>query len=83
MFSDQHEHEQREHEREELHAFGPGGTSYRRGHEFVSDLGSRLQPRGDKAPARGCANQKESQAQHRGQHESGRIGENDLGAPES
>ena len=57
----QDEHEQREHEREELHPLLAGGALDRVGDEFVGQLGDRLHA--GPAPARGAALAPSSSAQ--------------------
>ena len=58
MFDDQDEHEQREHEREELHPLVAGGALQRVGDEFVGQLRDRLQPaRHQRAAERGAEHQ--------------------------
>src|ERR1035441_2415507 len=78
----QNEHEQREHEGEELHAFRTGGATHRGGDEFVGKLRGRLQARGDQAAAGGADDQKGGNVYHRRGHEGRGIGEDDLGVPD-
>ena len=75
----QDEHEQREHEREELHPLGAGGAAQRVGDELVGHLGDRLQPARAPARATRCAPTSAAAIRPtRDQHEQRRIGEGDL-----
>ncbi len=76
----QHEHEDREHEGEEPHAFVTGGRAHGRGDEFVGYFRGRLQARRHQALFGGADHQEGGDDDHRGQHESRRIGEHDIGA---
>src|SRR5207342_2294675 len=53
---DADEHEQGEHQREELHAFRAGGAADRAGDELVGEFGDRLQPSRYQLPSRHAAN---------------------------
>ena len=76
----QDEHEDREHEGKKPHAFGAGGRAHHGGDEFVGQLGRRLQARGHQARRSAVPiTRNGGQADHRDQHEGGRIGEGDLG----
>ena len=75
---DQNEHEQREHQREELHALLAGGAVDRVGDELVGQFRDRLHPAGDERPRRTAADQQRPDADHGDRHEQRGIGEGDL-----
>src|SRR5882757_4395689 len=69
------EHEQREHQREELHALRPGGASDGGRHEFVAQFSDRLNAAGNKLPPGGAADHQQRDHRYRKKHVGGRIGE--------
>src|SRR6516164_2723537 len=74
---DQDKHEQRVHQREELHAFLAGGGAYHAGHELVAQFGHRLQAAGNQLLASKTANRQQANYRHRDQHIGRGIGEVD------
>ena len=72
------EHEQREHQREELHAFRTGVASEHARHEFVAQLSNRLKAAGHQLPSGRAANHQQRDDRHRSEHVGRRIGERDF-----
>src|SRR5882757_11564813 len=68
---DADEHEQREHQREELHALRAGAASEHASHEFVADFGHRLETARDQLPA--GANHQQRDHRNREKHVGRRI----------
>src|ERR1700738_1483566 len=75
---DHDEHEQREHQREELHAFRPGAASDGVGHKLVAQFGHRLEAPGNELPSGDAADHQQRNQRHRNEHVGRRIGEGDL-----
>jgi hypothetical protein len=77
-FATQEEHEEREDQREELHAFLAGRAANRGGDELVGDFCNRLQPSRNHGAAGGRADHQRGNAGDRKQHEQRGIGESDF-----
>src|SRR5882757_8640581 len=65
---DADEHEQREHQREELHAFRSGGALDRTRHEFVAQFGDRLNAARNQPPSGGAADHEQRDDGYRKKH---------------
>jgi hypothetical protein len=75
---DADEHEQREHQREEFHAFRAGGALDHARDEFVTQFGHRLDAAGYQLPPGGAADHKQGDYCHRKKHVGRRTGERDF-----
>src|SRR6267378_49194 len=71
------EHEQREDQREELHAFRAGRAADRAGDELVADFGHRLETPGNELPPGDATDHQDRDQRHRQEHVEGRIGDGD------
>src|SRR5258705_8637344 len=71
------EHEQREDQWEELHAFRAGRAADRAGDELVADFGHRLETPGNELPPGDATDHQDRDQRHRQEHVEGRIGDGD------
>ena len=72
------QHEDRKHQREELHAFLAGVRSNGGGDEFVAQFGDRLDASGYHPPSGHAADHQQRNQRDRAEHVGRRIGEGDL-----
>src|ERR1700676_633907 len=71
------EHEQREDQREELHAFRAGRAADGAGDELVADFGDRLEAPGHQLPSGDAADHQDRDHRYRQEHVERRVGEGD------
>src|ERR1700719_4680973 len=79
---DQDEHEQREHQREELHPALANGVAYGVGDEFVGEFGDRLHAPRHELPSGGGAEHQGGGNPDRDTHVQGRVRESDVNWPD-
>ena len=76
----EHEHEKREHQRKEAHAFLAGGVAQSARDQFVDEFRHRLQARRHQMPSGGRPKEKQRRQANRDQHEDGRVGQMNFSA---